>query len=51
MLDVRLPDGNGLDVNRSLRHTIPSVKVVMLTMSEEIDTAGTALRDGARDTS
>ena len=47
LLDVRLPDGNGLDVNRSLRHTHPSVKVVMLTMSEEIDTVRTALRDGA----
>jgi DNA-binding NarL/FixJ family response regulator len=48
LLDVRLPDGNGLDVNRSLRETHPAVKVVMLTMSEEIDTARTALRDGAK---
>jgi DNA-binding NarL/FixJ family response regulator len=47
LLDVRLPDGNGLDVNRSLRDTHPSVKVVMLTMSEEFDTVRTALRDGA----
>ena len=47
LLDVRLPDGNGLDVNRSLRDTHPGVKVVMLTMSEEFDTVRTALRDGA----
>ena len=47
LLDVRLPDGNGLDVNRSLRQTHPDVKVVMLTMSEEIETVRTALRDGA----
>jgi DNA-binding NarL/FixJ family response regulator len=48
LLDVRLPDGNGLDLNRWLRDHHPAVKVIMLTMSEEHETVVTALRDGAR---
>jgi DNA-binding NarL/FixJ family response regulator len=48
LLDVRLPDGNGLDLNRWLHDHHPAVKVIMLTMSEEHETVVTALRDGAR---
>ena len=47
LLDVRLPDGSGLEVNRWLAEHHPEVRVVMLTMSEDLDTALTALRDGA----
>ena len=47
LLDVRLADGSGLEVNRWLAGHHPDVKVVMLTMSEDSDTALTALRDGA----
>jgi DNA-binding NarL/FixJ family response regulator len=48
LLDVRLEDGSGLEVNRWVQHHLPEVRVVMLTMSEDHDTALTALRDGAR---
>ena len=48
LLDVRLDDGSGLEVNRWLGEHHPQVRVVMLTMSEDQDTALTALRDGAR---
>jgi DNA-binding NarL/FixJ family response regulator len=48
LLDVRLPDGTGLDVVRWLAEHCPDVKVIMLTMSEDFDTATTALSDGAR---
>jgi DNA-binding NarL/FixJ family response regulator len=48
LLDVRLPDGNGLEINRWLQEHHAAVKVVMLTMSEENETVVTALRDGAR---
>ena len=48
LLDVRLGDGSGLEVNRWLAEHHPDVKVIMLTMSEDHDTALTALRDGAR---
>jgi DNA-binding NarL/FixJ family response regulator len=47
LLDVRLPDGSGLEVNRWIGAHHPDVRVVMLTMSEDSDTALTALRDGA----
>jgi DNA-binding NarL/FixJ family response regulator len=48
LLDVRLEDGSGLEVNRWVNRHQPGVRVVMLTMSEDHDTALTALRDGAR---
>jgi DNA-binding NarL/FixJ family response regulator len=48
LLDVRLPDGSGLEVNRRLAERHPQVKVVLLTMSEDQETVLTALRDGAR---
>jgi DNA-binding NarL/FixJ family response regulator len=47
LLDVRLADVSGLEVNRWLAEHHPAVKVVMLTMSEDHDTVLTALRDGA----
>ncbi len=47
LLDVRLPDASGLEVNRWLADHHPEVRVVMLTMSEDLDNALTALRDGA----
>ena len=47
LLDVRLGDESGLEVNRWLTSHHPRVKVIMLTMSEDHDTALTALRDGA----
>ena len=47
LLDVRLGDGSGLEVNRWLAAHHPGVRVIILTMSEDHDTALTALRDGA----
>jgi DNA-binding NarL/FixJ family response regulator len=47
LLDVRLADSSGLEVNRWLAEHHPDVRVIMLTMSEDHDTALTALRDGA----
>ena len=48
LLDVRLPDGSGLEVNRRLAERHPTVRVILLTMSEDHETVLTALRDGAR---
>ncbi|MET0143396.1 MAG: response regulator transcription factor [Ilumatobacteraceae bacterium] len=48
LLDVRLVDGSGLEVNRWLGEHHPEVRVIMLTMSEDHDNVLTALRDGAR---
>jgi len=48
LLDIRLPDGSGLEVNRSLATDYPDVRVIVLTMSEDHENVVTALRDGAR---
>jgi DNA-binding NarL/FixJ family response regulator len=48
LLDLNLPDGSGLDVNRRLASTHPDVKVIVLTMSEDHQNLLTALHDGAR---
>jgi DNA-binding NarL/FixJ family response regulator len=48
LLDIRLPDGSGLEVNRTLAARHPDVRVIVLTMSEDHETVLTALRDGAR---
>lgn len=47
VLDIGLADGSGLEVNRWLAEHHPTVKVLMLTMSEDHETALAALRDGA----
>ena len=47
ILDMRLPDCSGLDVNRWLAEHHPAIGVLMLTMSEDLDGALTALGDGA----
>jgi DNA-binding NarL/FixJ family response regulator len=48
LLDIRLPDGNGLDVNRWIGEDVPSVRVIMLTMADDRESADTAMKDGAR---
>ena len=47
LLDIGLPDASGLEVNRWLAEHHPDVRVVMLTMSEDLDGVLIALRDGA----
>ena len=49
LLDLELPDRNGLDVLRVLRETHPAAQVVMLTRHGSIDTAIEAIRRGAFD--
>ena len=48
LLDLHLPDTSGLEVNRLLAAHFPSVKVVVLTMSEDHLATVAAVRDGAR---
>jgi DNA-binding NarL/FixJ family response regulator len=47
LLDLHLPDGSGLDVNRWIARDHPGVKVVVLTMSEDHHATIAAVRDGA----
>lgn len=47
--DVRLLDGDGLDVLREARRTNPSAVVVLMTAYATVDTAVRAMREGAYD--
>jgi len=47
LLDVLLPDGNGLDLVRDLRNALPAVRIVVISSYREADYATRALAAGA----
>jgi DNA-binding NarL/FixJ family response regulator len=47
VLDIAMPLLNGLDAARQLRNSMPEVKVIFLTVSEDPDVASEALQAGA----
>ncbi len=47
LLDIRLPDGNGLEVCRDIRRSLPDTHVVVLTSYLSDDLIGRALQAGA----
>ena len=47
VLDIAMPQLNGLDAARQLKHAMPDVKVIFLTVSEDPDLAAEAFRTGA----
>jgi len=49
LLDMKLPDGSGLDFLIDLRKAIPSVLIIMLTGSGDEEVAVAALKAGADD--
>lgn len=49
LLDVRLPDGNGLRLLEYFRETLPDVEVIMITGYSEVDSAVEAMKMGAYD--
>ncbi len=49
VLDVRLPDGNGLDLLREIREASPITEVVMLTAYGTVQEAIRAMKEGAHD--
>ena len=49
LLDLRLPDGSGLDFLPELRGKYPTIPVIMCTGEGEVDHAVRAMRSGAAD--
>jgi len=47
VLDIAMPQLNGLDAARHLKPTMPKVKFVFMTMNEDPDLVGEAFRAGA----
>jgi two-component system, NtrC family, response regulator AtoC len=49
LLDIRLPDGNGLDALHKIKERYPHIAVIMLTAYGEAKTAVRAIKEGAFD--
>jgi DNA-binding NarL/FixJ family response regulator len=47
VLDIAMPELNGLDAARHLKHSVPRAKLVFLTMNEDPQVVGEAFRAGA----
>ncbi|GKT07496.1 sigma-54 dependent transcriptional regulator [Desulforhabdus sp. TSK] len=49
VLDIRLPDGDGLELLEQFRETLPDVEVIIITGHGNIDSAVEAMKSGAYD--
>lgn len=48
LMDINMPEVNGIEATRRILHTSPSVGVLVLTMYEDDDSIFAAMRAGAR---
>src|SRR5438309_1479557 len=49
MVDLRMPDVNGLDLLRQIRSVVPSCEVILMTAYAAVDSAVEAIKLGARE--
>jgi len=49
MLDLRMPDVNGLDLLRQIRASVPGCEVILMTAFAAVDSAVEAIKLGARE--
>jgi DNA-binding NtrC family response regulator len=49
MVDLRMPDVNGLDLLRQIRTSVPSCEVILMTAYAAVDSAVEAIKLGARE--
>lgn len=49
LLDIRLPDGDGLELLARFREAIPDIEVILITGHGEVDSAVEAMKTGAYD--
>jgi DNA-binding NarL/FixJ family response regulator len=48
LMDLQMPDGNGIEATRAIVAAAPHIRVLVLTMFEDDDSVFAALRAGAR---
>ena len=48
LMDLQLPDGSGVDATRAIIDTLPAVRVLVMTMSDDDEAVVAAMRAGAR---
>jgi DNA-binding NarL/FixJ family response regulator len=48
LMDIRMPDINGIEATREILHTSPHIGVLVVTMFEDEDSVFAAMRAGAR---
>jgi DNA-binding NarL/FixJ family response regulator len=48
LMDVRMPGGNGIEATAAIKARLPSMRVVMLTVSEDEDDLFAAIKAGAQ---
>ncbi|MFP7697272.1 response regulator [Trueperella sp. LYQ143] len=48
LVDLRLPDGTGIDIIRSLREDVPNTKCIVLTSFDDDDALAESLEAGAK---
>lgn len=48
LMDIQMPDVNGIEATRQITRQIPNVGIIMLTMFEDDDSVFAAMRAGAR---
>ena len=49
LLDIRMPDVNGMELQKRIRQTNPNIDVIMITAYASVETAVEALKEGAYD--
>ena len=48
LMDLQLPDGSGVEATRAILDTLPAVRVLVMTMSDDDEAVVASMRAGAR---